>query len=243
MTKTEVLELIRNGENSGVEFKRDTLSPFQLAKELVALANLYGGRVLLGVESDGTVCGLTRADSPTPDAPEGPQQYAKLEEWVMSTARDKIRPELIPYFEVIREVETGKDVAVIQIDSGWTVHHRWHENHRTYYIRVGTQSREASPEELERLFQARGNFRLELRPVSGAVLDDLDLRRLVDYFRRIRDQDIPPEDARTAWQQLLESTEFMAGEGTNAATVAGVLLFGRDPGRFLPQSGIDAAAY
>ena len=43
MTKTELLELIKNGENSGVEFKRDTLDNRALAKELVAFANLRGG--------------------------------------------------------------------------------------------------------------------------------------------------------------------------------------------------------
>jgi ATP-dependent DNA helicase RecG len=43
MTKTELIELIRNGENSGVEFKRDTIDNRALAKELVAFANLQGG--------------------------------------------------------------------------------------------------------------------------------------------------------------------------------------------------------
>ena len=37
MTRTELLELISNGENSGVEFKRDTIENRALAKELVAL--------------------------------------------------------------------------------------------------------------------------------------------------------------------------------------------------------------
>ena len=46
MTKTELIELIRNDENSGVEFKRDTIENRDLAKELVAFANLQGGYVL-----------------------------------------------------------------------------------------------------------------------------------------------------------------------------------------------------
>ncbi len=45
MTKTELLDIIRNGENSGVEFKRDTIENRALAKELVAFANLRGGRM------------------------------------------------------------------------------------------------------------------------------------------------------------------------------------------------------
>jgi predicted HTH transcriptional regulator len=62
MRKAELLEIIRNGENSGVEFKRDDIRPEQLAKEIVALANLQGGRVLLGVEDNGTVTGIRRPD-------------------------------------------------------------------------------------------------------------------------------------------------------------------------------------
>ena len=77
MLKTELLELIANGENSGVEFKRDDIRPEQLAKEVVAMANFQGGRVLLGVEDDGTVSSIQRPD---------------LEEWVMNIFQNKIHP-------------------------------------------------------------------------------------------------------------------------------------------------------
>lgn len=53
MSKTELLEIIRNGENSRVEFKRDDVQPQSLAKEIAALANLNGGYIFLGVEDDG----------------------------------------------------------------------------------------------------------------------------------------------------------------------------------------------
>ena len=39
MTRAQLLELIANGDNSGVEFKRDHMRPEQIAKEIVALAN------------------------------------------------------------------------------------------------------------------------------------------------------------------------------------------------------------
>lgn len=229
MTRRELLELIHNRENSGVEFKRDTIENHQLAKELVAFANLGGGKVLLGVDDDETVFGLTRPD---------------LEEWVMQACRDKIRPEVIPFFEILRDVEPGKDVAVINVERGWSVHHVWHNNHRTYYIRVGSTSREASPEELERLFQQRGAFRLEIRAVSGSSLGDMDLRRLRDYFARVRGQSCPAEEDRRAWEALLTNTELMIQESDRAIpTVAGLLLFGLTPNRFLPQAGIDAVSY
>jgi ATP-dependent DNA helicase RecG len=229
MTRTELLEIIKNGESSGVEFKRDTIDNRALAKEIVAFANLAGGRIFLGVEDEGSISGITRPN---------------LEEWVMSACRDKIRPELIPYFEIIRDVEPGKDVAVVLVDRGWSVHNLWHNNHRNYYIRVGSQSREASPEELERIFQQRGAFRLEVRPVSGSSLKDLDLRRLRDYFVGIRQQDVPGDEETEEWERLLLNTEIMAEENHHkAVTAAGLLLFGLNPNRFLPQAGIDAVAY
>ena len=227
MTRTSLLEVVHNGENSGVEFKRDDIQNQDFARELVALANLEGGVLLLGVEDDGSISGITRATD-------------KLEEWVMNACRDKIRPGLIPFYELFRDVEPGKDVAVVRVSRGLDVHTLWHNNKNAYFIRIGTQSREPSPEELGRLFQHRGNFRAELRPVSGAKFGDLDLRRLKDYFSHVRRQAVPEDADEAGWATLLFNTEIMVEDGI---TVSGVLLFGRTPNRFLPQAGIDAAAF
>ena len=224
-TRTELREIIHNGENSGVEFRRDDIQNVDLAKALVAFSNFEGGIFLLGVEDDGTVSGITRD---------------RLEEWVMTACRDKIRPGLIPFYELVKDVEAGKDVAVVRVSRGLDVHTVWHNNKNAYFIRVGTQSREPTPEELGRLFQQRGNFRAELRPVSGATIADLDLRRLKNYFLRVREQEVPVDSDEGAWKTLLFNTEMMVEDGI---TVAGILLFGRTPNRFLPQAGIDAAAY
>jgi len=208
-----------------VEFKRDDLRTQDLAKELVAFSNLEGGMVLLGVEDDGTITGLTRQD---------------LEEWVMSVCRDKIRPAIVPFFEVVRNLEDNNDVAIVRVTRGYDVHALWHSNTNRYLMRVGTQSREASQEELARLFQQRGSIRAELRPVSGATLANLDRRRLRNYFGDIRQQGVPVDEDEEAWQSLLINTEIMTEEGV---TVGGMLLFGKMPNRFLPHAGIDAVAY
>jgi ATP-dependent DNA helicase RecG len=225
MTQTDLLEVIRNGENSGVEFKRDVVQNHDLAKELVAFSNFEGGIVLLGVEDDGSVSGTTRE---------------KLEEWVMTACRDKVRPGLIPFYEVLKDVEPGKDVAVVRVTRGFDVQTLWHNNKNAYFIRVGTQSREPSPEELSRLFQQRGGFRAELRPVSGATFADLDIRRLKNYFAHVRQQGVPADDDDTGWGTLLFNTELMVDDGITASAI---LLFGRAPNRFLPHAGIDASAY
>ncbi len=224
-TRTELLEIIANGENSGVEFKRDDLRTQDLAKELVAFSNLEGGMVLLGVEDDGIITGLAREN---------------LEEWIMSVCRDKIRPAIVPFFEVVRGVKDSSDVAIVRVTRGYDVHALWHNNTNRYLMRVGTQSREASPEELARLFQQRGTIRAELRPVSGATLANLDQRRLRNYFVDVRQQDVPIDEDEEAWQSLLVNTEIMTEEGV---TVGGMLLFGKAPNHFLPHAGIDAVAY
>lgn len=129
MLKTELLEIIANGENSGIEFKRDDLRPEQLAKEIVALANFQGGRVLLGVDDDGMVIGIQR-----------PQ----LERWVMHVIRDKIHPLILPFYEEIK-LDDGKTVAVISFPQGiskpYVLRDRGGEQ---IFIRVGSTSQPAT---------------------------------------------------------------------------------------------------
>jgi predicted HTH transcriptional regulator len=98
MNRAELSELIHNGESSGVEFKRDDVAPERLAKEMAALLNLEGGYVLLGVERDGSVSGLTRGRE-------------KAEEWVMEVARTHLRPAAIPFWETL-EWSEGKIVDI-----------------------------------------------------------------------------------------------------------------------------------
>lgn len=105
---------------------------------------------------------------------------------------------------------------------------------------MGSQSREASREELASLFQQRGALRAELQPISGSSIKNLDRRRLKHYFAGIRNQKIPDDGDDKSWRTLLENIQFMTGE---SVTVGGMLLFGQTPNRFLPQAGIDAVAY
>lgn len=232
MLRAELLEVIRNGENSGVEFKRDDVHPERLATELCALANLEGGHVLLGVEDDGTVSGLVR----TPK---------EAEEQVMNICRgDRLRPPVIPYWETL-DVD-GRTVGVVSLPAD--LPDRPYEARRGQawhvFIRRGTTSVEASREEKARLYQSSGLLRYDIRPVAGTSLGDLDLRRLRAYFRHVREQDAPEAGERAGWERLLVNTDFMVEDrGRPIPTVGGVLLFGRDPHRWLPQAGVTAIAY
>ena len=58
MYLVELYELIEEGENSHVEFKRKFSSPEKIAKEMIAFANSRGGYILFGIDDDRTIIGV-----------------------------------------------------------------------------------------------------------------------------------------------------------------------------------------
>ena len=230
MNRAELFGIIRNGESSGVEFKRDDVHPQSLAKEIASLANLEGGCILLGVEKDGTVTGLTRPD---------------IEEWVMNICSNNIQPAIIPYFEVVL-CEGDKKIGVITIpeDSPDKPYKALRGSQWVTFVRIGSTSREASREQEQRLYQASGVLRYDIKPAPGSSLKDMDMNRLINYFRDIRGQDCPEQEEIEQWETLLINTEIMVESRDKAIpTVGGILLFGKNPNRYLPQAGISAVAY
>ena len=101
MNRSKALELIANLENSRVEFKRDDIHPDQLTKEMSALLNLEGGVILLGVEKDGQVSGLTRSRQ-------------EAEEWVMNIARNNLQPTTTPVWTSV-VMEDGSTVGIVEL--------------------------------------------------------------------------------------------------------------------------------
>ena len=229
MLKAELLEIIANGENSGVEFKRDDIRPEQLAKEIVALANVQGGRILLGVEDDGQITGLQRPET---------------QEWILNVFRDKVHPQIIPFYEEI-VIEENLRVGVITLSMGvskpYVVRHN---NREEIYIRMGDRSELASREQQLRLFESGGMLHVEILPVAGTSLRNIDTDRL-DYYLRsiIKDPEIPVTDAE--WIERLLGLGLMAedGLGNVVCSVAGLLCFGISPRRFLRQAGLRVMAF
>lgn len=177
MLKAELLEIISYGENSGVEFKRDDIRPEQLAREAVALCNLQGGRIFLGVEDDGTISGLQRKNS---------------QEWVLNVFRDKVHQQIIPFYEEVI-VEPGKKVGVVTLGPGiskpYVVRHN---NREEIYVRMGNRSELASREQQLRLFESGGLVHVEVLPVPGSGFRDLDKARLDSYLKSvIEDPEVP----------------------------------------------------
>ncbi len=222
MLKTELLEIIANGENSGVEFKSDGIRPEQLAKEVVAMANFQGGRILLGVEDDGTITGILKEN---------------LEEWVMNILQDKIHPMILPFYEEVRLEDAT--VAVISFPQGiskpYVVRDRGREE---VYIRVGSTSRPATREQQMRLFELGGLLHTEVMPVPRTDMSSLDEARLTNYIKDIlRDPDVPKTTEE--WQSRLLGLSFLTEAVDNVCcTIAGLVLFGKSPRRYLKQAGL-----
>ena len=195
MAPDELRKLLANGEDSTLEFKRDDVSNHELAKELVAFLNLDGGTVLLGVEDAGDIRGVIRDHLP---------------EWVCELCRVKIEPPIVPSLSWAKDVKPGKHVLAVRVAQGPDKPYaRIHNGRKTYCIRVGETSREASREELERLFQASGRLHYGLKPVSGASFDAFDLRRLQDYFTRVAGGEAPATQDAHGWEKLLRNLDLM----------------------------------
>ena len=232
MTKAERIELIRNDENSGLEFKRDDIAAPRLAAEMVGLLNLRGGHILLGVEDDQTVSGLTR-------------DPRKAEEWVMEVARTHIQPAIIPYWETIRwDGQTVVGIVSLSKDAPDKPYKAKKGSAWVTKVRVGTTARDATREEEARLYQQSGRIEYGLKPVPGAEATILDHRRLRDYFERVLQWEVLGDPQSEEWRTQLINLDLAVSTHRRAApAVNGVLLFGSNPKRFIPQCGIRAICY
>ena len=224
--------LLQNGESLLVEFKRDSARPEDIAKEMSALLNTKGGKILLGVEDDGSISGLTR---PVFDA----------EQWVTNIAQNNIRPSCEIEWQTLR-LDSGKVVGIIELasfaqdkpykaklGSSWST-----------YVRSGSTSRLATREQEGRLYQSAKILRYDIKPVLDTNLESLDLARIENYFKVILQRDVPDREDIDEWIRILCNLDYLAETKEDIfATVAGLLLFGRNPNRRLPQAGITATAF
>ncbi|OGR01942.1 MAG: transcriptional regulator [Deltaproteobacteria bacterium RIFOXYD12_FULL_50_9] len=225
MKREEITALIANGESSGLEFKRDDIRPEQLAKEVVALANLKGGHILLGVADNGTIVGTTRSN---------------LAEWVADTVFARyIHPLILPYYEEII-MDEEKRVAVVTIGLEIAKPYVVRANDReTAYVRIGAVTQPATREHLLMLGAASGFIHTEIMPVNRTTFESLDMARLENYLRDIlKDPEVP--GTREAWLTRLQALGFMTAGVTEepVCTIAGLVLFGIRPRQMLKQSGV-----
>lgn len=245
-SKSEILKKISVGENSEIEFKQEINDPHKLAKEIVGFLNSDGGIIIVGVDNHGAVTDINKI---------------RTEQVVVSACRDKIDPPIRPKCDVHPDVQDGKSVAVITVPQGEKVHAVLHDGKRKYNARVCSVNSELRPGELGKLFQSRWETRAELQIISRTSVEDLDKRRIDQYFNIIRKRDLPATPKQVELllseinnrtldrpetfdgddiKKMLVNLEIMTDEGV---TVAGMLLFGSEPTKHLTNAGIDVAVY
>ena len=220
MRPDELKNIIASGEDSRTEFKSASFHNDSLAKEVTAFANMRGGRVLVGVEDDGSISGI--------------DQPGRLIEWVVNICRNNIVPPVIPDVEVV-----GLDqerVLVMTVERGNAKPYKVRTSNK-YYIRAGTSAVEPTQEELVRLLQDGGRFHFEVSVVPESGFDDLDLLKVRLYCREYRKIDFEDEEL----PQICYNLQIVDEE--RRLTVAGNLFFGRRIGRFLPQAGLELNAF
>lgn len=215
----ELKNLIANGESSNLEFKAEQVKPEDLAKEIVSFLNFQGGKILLGVEDDGAISGVTRPD---------------VEEWVINICRNNVVPQIIPGYQKI--LVEGKTVVMLDIPAG--IAKPYHTQKGDYYVRAGSTARKASREELSRLFQDSGLVHYETTPINGTRLTDLNWQRLNEYFLDLHPAhvDLKAEDETTR-RRMLQNLDILS-PADESVTVVGMLIFGLTPERYLPQSEV-----
>ena len=142
MTESEFQQIIDTGEGAHVEFKRDSIRPEQLAKEIVALANMNGGRILLGVEDYGATSGVQRSN---------PQ------EWLMDAVVGRhVTPQFVPDYEEVSIA--GVTVAIITVPTGAAKPYAvQHGDRQDYYLRYGNVCRLATREQNAAVVRKRGH--------------------------------------------------------------------------------------
>jgi ATP-dependent DNA helicase RecG len=184
----------------------------EIAQTLVALANSEGGTLVLGVGPDGRL-GTIFTPEEASDA-------------LMSAQRLCLPP--VPTQWQHDQVPGGV-VVMLRIDRSDEVHKL---TDGRILMRKGAENVPADGAEVDRLIAARPAGDFETQPVLGATRDDLDEDVIRDYLERRQARN--PRHTILPKDKLLQQVGALSDDLT--PTVSGMLLFGKEPQLFLPQS-------
>jgi ATP-dependent DNA helicase RecG len=215
------LELISQGENAFIEFKSSMISTDSLAKEMVAFLNSNGGHILIGVEDDARISGIDKSEK-------------DWETWVANIARNHINPPLSNY-KFTYEVIEDKTIILINLDKGRSKPYQTNKNH--FLVRVGSTNRVASQAELLRLYQESGVFHYDAVALDKTKFSNIDLNKVSRYFD-LFDINFSEENQ----PNVLKNIDVMDDTGSHL-TVAGNLIFGLNPQKYLHEASITFARF
>ncbi|WLE98729.1 MAG: putative DNA binding domain-containing protein [Candidatus Electrothrix communis] len=222
---SEIQSLIEQGENGAVEFKRADVRPESLAREITAFSNTNGGSILVGVDDNGTVIGI--------------DSRKNIEEWTANVVRNNVVPATRQ--EISLCMFGGKQLLIIEVPRGPDKPYQTIDG--KFWVRVGSTNRMATKEELSRLFQQAGLVHYDIAPLEGTQRADLDERKLHDYWSDYYNIDYLALEEVDRRRLLLNADILLNREDEDQVSVGGLLLFGREPQRRLPQSAIVFAVF
>ena len=208
MTPADLRILIQEGEGTTLEFKESLSSSF--ARELVALANTIGGKILLGVRDDGTVIGVH--DSNT------------LRARIQDIARNCDPPVKVlaePVGGVFAIHVRESDAKPVQCGDG-------------FFWRQGAVTQKLNRDEIRDFFRVEGVIRFDLSPCPRfRYPEDFDREKFDTWLSHSGITGQPPVEDVLA---NIEAAERVADK--LLFRNAGVLFFARNVRHFFPQAYI-----
>jgi ATP-dependent DNA helicase RecG len=229
-SRTELMRLVRGGEDTFLELKVKLSNTEKIAQEIVALANTGGGVIVFGVNDQLRVEGV--------DDPES------VQEELVRICREEIDPPLVPFIDRIA-FDNGRRIVALDVD-GRRRPYRTRDGR--FYLRLGSEKREATREELSALMDEARPLRYENVPVIGASVEDIDEAHLWSFIKEFEGDAF--EESLLADYPTGEvlKRDLLLGTGSMGEvwpTVAGLLLFGRDErvAELLPRSSVIASRY
>jgi ATP-dependent DNA helicase RecG len=224
------MRLIRGGEDSYLELKVKLSNTEKITQEIVALANTDGGVIIFGVNDQLRVEGVDDSES--------------VQDELVRICREEITPPLVPLIDRV-SFDNGRRIVALEIDPK---RRPYRTKDGRYYIRVGSEKRETTREELSTLLDEARPIKLEDVATPGARLSDIDEAHLWSFIRSFEgDAFVESTSGGYPTGDLLERDLLLAtkiGDET-IPTVAGLLLFGRDARvpELLPRSAVMARRY
>jgi ATP-dependent DNA helicase RecG len=225
ISSEDIVKLIDGGETDRVEFKESLANVDGIARAVCAQANNLAGAdssgyVLVGVANDKGLVGIAADDNEQ-------QRLAqvRLDGRIVPTPNMTI---------TIVEVE-GRKIAVLAVAPSSSPPVRLGG---IAYVRIGTATGKATPDEERQLTQQRVGIQLpfDARGVAGTSLEDLDLPRFqLEYLPQAIAPEVLAENGRPVSQQL---ASLKLSDPAGVATPTGLLAIGKNPTNWLPSAYI-----
>ena len=188
----------------------------EIAKHVMAFANAAGGKLVVGIEDDGTVSGFRRQGAHlVEDFEQVPLTMLSPTPSVACTRVPVVNAKGEPDIVLAMGVEYLDDQVVKRRTDGRVA------------LREGDKSVWLDHEQIRALEYDKGAVRFENAVCEDSTIDDVDREALGAYKRAI--------GADVSDEQLLRSRHFLKGD---RLTNAGVLLFASEPSFILPQARV-----